>query len=421
MPDTGKSTILYLDTAPAVGGSVVSLLELLKGLDQELYRPIVVSFADHSYVCRYEQAGAQVVVWNEYTSPDHRPSWVGTVRQAAPVRRWRRAKLGSTLYHGLGFGLWLARRGLPRAVRLLRVARQQGANLIHTNIRLGHDREGILAAWLGNLPCVCHIRHQETLGWFERRLARSVDQFIYISRAVQESHLSSGIGRDRGRVVYNGLNITDWNQALDSAKGRELLSVSPGVPLVGIVGRLDKWKGHKTFLHAMARVKVTMPQVRAVVVGDAPPELPSYRQELVQLANQLGLNENVSFVPFQADPASIMSALDVVVLASTSPEPFGRVLIEAMAAGKPVVASDSGACREIIDDGQQGMLFPPGNDEALAAAIVRILSDPRRAAEMGLSGRDRVAGRFDSTKYVAGVEAVYRDVLAAHGRSRPKG
>jgi glycosyltransferase involved in cell wall biosynthesis len=305
---------------------------------------------------------------------------------------------------------------LPRATRLLRVARKHGASLIHTNIRVGHDREGIIAAWLGRLPCVCHVRHQEMPGWFDRRLADTVDQFIYISRAVQESHFASGIRLDRGQVVYNGLSIADWNQALNPARGRELLRASLGAPLVGIVGRLDTWKGHPVFLRAVARLKATVPEVRAVVVGDAPPERPTYRQELELLAAQLGLAQTVSFVPFQTELAAVMSALDVAVLASTSPEPFGRVLIEAMAAGKPVVASDSGASREIIEDGQQGILFPPGDDAALASAIARLLGDRGLASEMGHRGQMRVVERFDSAQYVAEVEAVYRDVLAKRHR-----
>jgi glycosyltransferase involved in cell wall biosynthesis len=416
VPDTGKTTILYLDTAPAVGGSVISLLELLKGLDKQVYQPVVVTYTGHPYVQRYEQAGAQVVVWNEYQRPDHRPSWTGPIRQAVPVKRWKEGKVGSRVYHGLGLGLWLVRRGLPRASRLLGVARKYGASLVHTNIRVGHDREGIIAAWLGRLPCLCHVRHQESLGWFDRRLAGSVDQFIYISKAVQDSHLSSGIGQDRGRVVYNGVSTADWRRALDPARGRELLGVRPGVPLVGIVARLDSWKGHAVFLRAMARLKEIAPEARGVVVGDAPPELPEYRQELETLSDQLGLAETVSFVPFQTELAPVMSALDVAVLASTTPEPFGRVLIEAMAAGRPVIASDSGASREIIDDGQQGILFPPGDHDALASAIARVLSDPALAAEMGRRGQMRVAERFEAAQYVAGVEAVYQDVLANHAR-----
>lgn len=416
MPDTGKTTILYLDTAPAVGGSVISLLELLKGLDKELYQPVVVTFTDHPYVQRYEQAGARVVVWSEYQSSDHRPSWARAMRQTSPMKRWKEGRVGGRVYHGLGLGLWLAQRGFPRAARLLSVARKNGASLIHTNIRVGHDREGIIAAWLGRLPCVCHVRHQEALGWFDRRLADTVDEFIYISHAVQESHLSSGVRQGRGQVVYNGLSIADWNRALNPARGRELLGVSPGVPLVGIVGRLDKWKGHRVFLRAMAKLRTRVPEVRGVVVGDAPPELPAYRPELEQLTVQLGLAETVSFVPFQTELAAVMSALNVAVLPSTSPEPFGRVLIEAMAAGTPVVASDSGASREIVDDGQQGILFPPGDDEALVDAVARLLSDRSLATEMGRAGQKRVAERFDSAQYVAGVEAVYRDVLAKHHR-----
>jgi glycosyltransferase involved in cell wall biosynthesis len=106
-----------------------------------------------------------------------------------------------------------------------------------------------------------------------------------------------------------------------------------------------------------------------------------------------------------------MAALDVLVLASTSPEPFGRVLIEAMAASKPVVATDAGAAREIIADGVQGVLVSPGDAQALARALIRILSDPALAATMGRSGRATVQDRFTAQQYAEGVQAVYRELL----------
>jgi len=106
-----------------------------------------------------------------------------------------------------------------------------------------------------------------------------------------------------------------------------------------------------------------------------------------------------------------MSALDVLVLASTSPEPFGRVLIEAMAAGKPVVATDAGAVREIMTDGVHGLLVPQGDVQALARAIVDVLTDRDLAAAMGQEGQRRATERFGVQQYVDGVEAVYRDLL----------
>jgi glycosyltransferase involved in cell wall biosynthesis len=133
------------------------------------------------------------------------------------------------------------------------------------------------------------------------------------------------------------------------------------------------------------------------------------------LRQELGLSDHVAFHAFRQDVPALMSALDVLVLPSTSPEPFGRVLIEAMAAGKPVVATDAGATSEIIDDGEQGLLVSANDAEAMADAIARLLLDPCLAKAMGQKGRHKVEARFTAQHYVDGVQAVYREVLAWGG------
>jgi glycosyltransferase involved in cell wall biosynthesis len=174
---------------------------------------------------------------------------------------------------------------------------------------------------------------------------------------------------------------------------------------------LDTWKGQEVFLRAMARVKDELPGAKGVIVGDPPPGKPECRERLLALSGELALSENLVFSAFYMDVPAIMSALDVLVLASTSPEPFGRVLIEAMAAGKPVIASDAGAAREIIENGVQGLLVPAGDAEALAHAIVHLLTHRDVATIMGQKGRARVRERFGMQAYVEGVQAIYREVL----------
>jgi len=168
----------------------------------------------------------------------------------------------------------------------------------------------------------------------------------------------------------------------------------------------------------MRRIKDAVPQAKGVVVGDPAPNKLAYRDALLALRNELGLVDTVAFKPFQMDVPVVMSALDVLVLASTSPEPFGRVLIEAMAAGKPVVATDAGASREIIDDGVQGLLVPPRDAEALARSVVYLLTHRDAAAAMGRKGQARVDERFGSQQYVEGVQAVYRELLEGTARGK---
>ena len=407
----GKHCILYLDTAPSTGGSVVSLYELLRNLDRSHYEPLVVSYALHAYVERLRALDLEVIVWDAYAEGDHRPEWVKEARGLGPVRWLRRLPWGSKVYHALGLLMLLGRRVWPRARALRNIIKRNNVALVHTNIRVGHDREGILAAEMAGIPCVSHIRDFEELDWFDRWLAGRVDAFFYISKAVQECHLRAGVAHSKGQVVYNAVDSIAFARTFDVMGTRQTLGLAANDLVVGMVSRLERWKGLEVFLHAMAIVRRRVPQARGMIVGDVVPYDREYRQSLLVLRDELGLSEGVNFCPFQGDMPMTMAALDLLVLASTSPEPFGRVLIEAMAAGKPVVATDSGAAPEIVEHGTNGLLVPAGDVQALANAIVSVLEQPERAKEMGRKGQARVQERFDVRHYVDGVEAVYRYLL----------
>jgi glycosyltransferase involved in cell wall biosynthesis len=129
------------------------------------------------------------------------------------------------------------------------------------------------------------------------------------------------------------------------------------------------------------------------------------------LRDELGLVDRVAFSGFRMDVPVVMSALDILVLASASPEPFGRVLIEAMAAARPVVAADAGAAREIIEDGVQGLLVPPRDAEAMARAIIHLRTHRDAAILMGQKGQDTVQERFGMQQYRDNVQSVYRELL----------
>jgi len=415
MMATNRYRVLYLDTAPTVGGSVISLYELLRKLDR-IFEPVVVTYTPHIYTDKFRALGADVIVWNVYKTRDYRPAWVKGARRSTLARQLRQTGLGTAIYHALGFGVMLMRRVWPRARALRRVIVQRKIDLVHTNIRVGHDREGIIAAKLAGVPCVCHIRHFEKLNCFDKKLAGLADAFLYISEAVRQSHLESGVSRSKGHVVYNGLDIAAFTKALNPSLGRRSFGLRRNDLAVGIVGRLEHWKGHRIFLQAMAQVRSLVPNAKGIIIGDPVPHEPHYRDKLLALRDELGLSNHVIFGGFRSDLPIVMSALDVLVLASTSPEPFGRVLIEAMAAGKPVVATDAGAAREIIEDGVQGLLVPSGDAQALARAIVYILTQPDLARAMGLSGRAKVQERFSAQQYVDGVQAVYHSLLSSRGR-----
>ena len=293
----------------------MSLYELLRNLDRSVFEPVVVTYAPHAYVDRFRALGLTVIVWNAYDQGDHRPAWVEEARGSGPLRWLCRIPWGARLYHALGFVMLLGRRVWPRARALRDIILQHNIALVHTNIRVGHDREGILAAQMAGISCVAHIRDFEELNWFDHWLAKRVDAFIYISKAIQLCHLEAGVSRSKGHVVYNAVDNAAFAGPVDVLGMRTRLGLEADDLAVGLVARLERWKGHEVFLRAMALVKETIPQARGIVIGDAVPYDLDYGPSLVALCDELGLSGRVIFSPFQQDMPATMAALDLLVLA----------------------------------------------------------------------------------------------------------
>jgi glycosyltransferase involved in cell wall biosynthesis len=172
-----------------------------------------------------------------------------------------------------------------------------------------------------------------------------------------------------------------------------------GAVTVAIVGRLSPWKGQDVFLAAFAKA-FPGGEERALIVGSAMFGEDTFERQLRAQADRLGIADRVSFVGFTRDVFGVLAEVDVLVHASTVPEPFGQVIIEGMAAGVPVIASAAGGPLEIVTHGVNGVLVPPGDAEALAAWLAKLAASPQLRAELATQGRvraldfapDRIAG-----------------------------
>ena len=213
--------------------------------------------------------------------------------------------------------------------------------------------------------------------------------------------------RARTRVVYNGLDLAAFDQAV--ARPADLpLSEGDG-PVIGTVSYLIPWKGQEIFLRAAALLAGAHPSWRFVVVGDPIFQFRGERDRLEALAAELGIRDRVAFAGHREDIPAVMGALDLFVLPSLY-EPFGRVLIEAMGARLPIVASRAGGVPEIVLDGETGVLVPPGEPEALADAIAGLVIDRERADRLASAGRARVERCFSLEATVTGVLEAYEDL-----------
>ena len=409
-----KQKILYVEMAHGLGGSVVSLYQLVRGLDRSRYDPIVLFYWDNPYVGRFRQLGLETIVWagprkkGDAMVPLSPPLLVsGRYRGWLEKFPWMEG-----FYHGLGLVLRTIFQTLPLAWRVRRIIRSRGVDLVHANDLVGCNREVILAARLSGRPCICHIRAFERYTALDRFLIQFVDRFIFISQAIASSCISQGVDPMRGTVVYNALDATEFFQAFDDGSGRERLGLRPDDRVVGIIGRLVPWKGHEVFLRAMAQVAASMPHLKCLIIGDAESgdeEQGSrrYRAELEDLVRELGLADRVKFLGWRGDVPQLLSTMDLLVHSSIEPEPFGRVIIEGMAAGKPVVAVAAGACPELIENGVSGLLVPPGDADALAEAVKTLLQDPDRMRAMGIVARRQVENRFSIAEHVRRIEQIY--------------
>jgi glycosyltransferase involved in cell wall biosynthesis len=409
----GTQRVLYIDPAANVGGSVISLYQLIKGLNGGLYEPHVVLRASNPYASRFRELGVAVYIFGAGQPEAQGPArtLVAGARHGRLARWLKRGSWGERLVHLIGFYVRAYPRLQREARELERILRVVRPRLVHLNDVLCVNRAGILAARRARVPAICHLRAMTERNHYDRWLSRSLRGFICISHAVERHERSQGGRVGPSWVVYNGLDPAEFAPEGDSQAVRAELGLAADTQVVGCVGRLVPWKGQRVFLRALARVAVGHPRLRALIVGAPEPGGEGYARELAELARTLGLGARVTFLGFRADVLRLLAAMDVLVHASTDPEPFGRVLIEGMAAGKVVIGTDAGAVPEIIEDGVTGMLVPVGDEGAMAQAIARALDHPQEGAALGGAARQAVERRFTTAQYVQGVQRVYKEIL----------
>jgi len=300
-----------------------------------------------------------------------------------------------------------------RAVRRLMSGHRSA--LVHTHMAKAGAVGRIAARSLPDRPRTVHTFHGHVLdGYFrrgaerafielERRLARSTDVLVAVSGEIRDTLLALRIGKpSQYHVIPLGLDLGPLLE-VDAPSGvlRGSLGLASDVPLVGVIGRLVPIKDHATLLSAMGRLE----GVHLAVIGDG--ELRAGLEARVRAA---GLGDRVHFTGWRYDLAHTLADLDAVVLTSRN-EGTPVALIEALASGRAVVATDVGGVRSVVVDGETGILVPAGDAPAVATALKRVLGSQALRARLGASGRQHVRERFDQQRLVDDMRALYRELL----------
>ncbi|MEP7116487.1 MAG: glycosyltransferase family 4 protein [Acidobacteriota bacterium] len=398
--DVSKSVrpinVLYCEsnTDGTVGGSHYCLLYLVKHLDRSRFTPTVLFYDNHAIVAKFRAIAATLV--HDKDSPALWGSGSGVL--ALPGALARRAvnlaKLG---------------RQVAGHVALLRARK---IDLVHLNNSITRHHDWMVAALVAGVPCVVHERGLPRYGAIDRFFGKKVDLVIPMSRWIGRAMVEQGVSADNIRVIYDGLDPAAFTVTQSSEALRQAWSVGPDQPVVGIVGNIRHWKGQETVVRALIEVVKVHPDVVCFFVGAATAEDQPYMDGIETLIAQAGIGKNVRFTGYQANVPSLVGMMRFLIHASVEPEPFGMVVLEAMAMRKAVVGSRAGGVVEMVLEGETGYTFPPGDAVTLAGHMLDLLGDPAKAERMGALGQQRLISEFSVHKYMSVLHAAYDAVLA---------
>ena len=295
--------------------------------------------------------------------------------------------------------------------KLKKLIRRKNIHLIHTDSPRQAFYAG-LAARRTRTPLVWHARvSTPEKKSFEKFLFNHANKIIAVSDAASQRYCGFERFDEKVTVIHNGVDLIEFGPKPIDRKLKQEFKIKEDLMLVGTLGQLIPGKGQEVFLKAAARVFERTSRVIFMIVGNGNH---AYRKKLEDLCTDLGLSGNVVFTGFREDIPRIMNILDIVVLPSTTHlEGFSRVIIEAMASSKPVIATDSGGNPEAIEDGTTGILVHSEDSDRLAASILDLVQDGDKRKRMGAAGKQRAERLFSIEKNVSRIEKTYEDLLCS--------
>jgi glycosyltransferase involved in cell wall biosynthesis len=304
---------------------------------------------------------------------------------------------------------------LPRAAAVGEHLRRSTPDLVYLANGVSPNFDALIATARAGLPTLVHEKGFRRIGPRERLASRWIDTFVGMTDLVTAHARQRGVHARRHLTVYDGIDCTRFAAGGGRAVRQEL-GISAAAPVVGIVGHIQSWKGQDLVVQAMAQLRDRHPELRCLIVGGVHRQGAEYAERMRQRIVDEKLEERVILTGARRDVAACLDAMDVAIHSSTNPEPFGRVLIEAMALGRPLIAPREGGPLEIVVDEETGVLVPPRDAGALADAIDRLVADPALRRRMGEAGRARVEAVFDIRRHVATMEGIFTEMLAHRQR-----
>jgi glycosyltransferase involved in cell wall biosynthesis len=359
--------VLQLLATGTNGGAQEHVYNLVSRMDRDRYDVSAVSLSPGSAVRKLERLGIPVSVIDE---PDDA---IATGILAAHLADLRPDVLHNHMYR---------------------------AEIVGTKAAIAVGEAGHRRPWILSTVHSSRVRSAEDQAEL-RRLTPSMDHLIVVSHSIDRKVVEEGRTTAPRSLIYNGIDLDRYDHQEPCCTLRDEYAMEPTSPIVGVVGRLELEKGHPTLLEAWPMVLEAVPSAYLLIVGEG-----SRLDALRQIARDQGVEHHVVFTGRRDDIPAVTAAFDVAVLPSYR-EAQGLTILEAMALSRPVVASNVGGIPEMIEDGVTGLLVPPQDPPALAAAIVRLLRDHPLADILGRAGHDVVHDRFCVQLMVNAIQGLY--------------
>jgi glycosyltransferase involved in cell wall biosynthesis len=374
-------------------GAEKVLLELLSRLDRSRFVPIVVLPTDTRHINRLSPELAKLNIECCFIP-------LGVLRR----KYFKLQKLPRFSFEVLA--------GVQQLVRLIR---KRNITLVHTNTNT--ILASPLAARLTRVPHIWSIHElmvepatvRSALHYMIPRFSTRV---VTVSQAVRDHMLKDAAKfADRFTFVRGAIDVEPFVNAKGRARVRTEWGIKDDEVLIGMAGRVTRWKGQSIFVQAAKLIAERHPEAKFAAVGGVFDTEKFYMERFRKEVHDAGLDTKLTINDFRGDMPDVFAAFDIFVLPSILPEPFGLVVIEAMASGKPVVATAPGGPSETVVDGETGFLVPPSDASAMVRALEVLLADPQRRVSMGDAGRRRASEMFSLPRYVTEFEELYDAVL----------
>lgn len=402
-----KKKILYVENGIGYGGAIICLRHLVRHLDRNRFEPLVVTGrTSPDYQAIANEARWQYIPDRHFDNVSLRrrlakQAWLNKVPSLHFISNQLLAR-GDDLFNFLPFFL-----------RLLWEAKCFRADLIHANNEPFCNRAALLVAKVLQIPCICHIRGGDHEGSQLMQWTYSLpDHFISVSHWVAKSLQENlHIAANKISVVYDGIALEKLNIHADGSQFRDAYHVADDDFAVGLVGLLIPWKGQVLFLEAAKLLRSKIPCLKMLIIGGTPDDCIAYEALLRQRVKDEQLTEMIIFTGHISSMETVYNGLDVVLSASTQPEPLGTVVIEAMAMGRPIIAPNHGGAAEMILHDETGLLFDPGDIQSLANAIEKLCCSKSLRVKLGENARSVALKSFAVEDHVRHIQNIYQQLL----------